>query len=155
MRAVLLLAILALGGCAGSKNPLATASSTERAFVAAAETWDLNHDGSVTCDEWKQYAGTLFRGADANGDGFLARDEFAAMSRVDRLFETVGFAYFDADHDGRISLSELTEKLNPAFALLDANSDCVLSPEERWHASDSKGAPGGSKRGRRHGGSAL
>lgn len=152
MRGVLLLAVLALTGCAANKSPLASASPTEREFVAAAETWDLDHDGNVTCDEWKQYAGNLFRGADSNRDGFLTREEFTAMSRVDRLFETVGFAYFDADGDGRISLSELADKPNPAFALLDKNNDCVLSPDERMHAAASGGTSGNAKKGRRRGG---
>jgi Ca2+-binding EF-hand superfamily protein len=74
------------------------------------------------------------------------------MSRADRLFETVGFAYFDADGDGRISLSELVDKPNPAFTLLDKNGDCVLSPDERMHMSESRGGSGGSKRSKRRGG---
>jgi Ca2+-binding EF-hand superfamily protein len=156
MRRVLLLVVLALTvtltACAGNKSPLASASPTEREFVAAAETWDIDHDGNVTCEEWKQYAANLFRGADANRDGALTREEFTAMSRVDRLFETVGFAYFDADRDGRISLSELADKPNPAFALLDKDNDCVLSPDERMRTSESRGTSSAAKKGRRRGG---
>jgi hypothetical protein len=40
-------------------------------------------------------------------------------------------SYFDADGDGRLSLAEMTDKPNPAFALLDKNGDCVLSADER------------------------
>jgi Ca2+-binding EF-hand superfamily protein len=155
MRGVLLLSILAvpaLTGCAGNKNPLASASPVEREFVMAEATWDLNHDGSVTCEEWKQYATSLFREADANHDGVLAREEFAAMARRDRLFDMVGFAYFDADRDGRITEAELAEKPNPAFRLLDQNGDCVISPEEVMHSTESRGGAGGGKRGRRRGG---
>ena len=65
----------------------------------------------MTCDEWKQYVTSLFREADANHDGVLTREEYAALSRRDRLFETVGFDYWDANHDGRISLSETVDKL--------------------------------------------
>jgi hypothetical protein len=150
---VLLLTILALTGCATNKNPLASASPVERHFAEAAETWDLNRDGNVTCDEWKQYATKLFRDADTDRDGFLTREEFGAMSRVDRLFETVGFAALDADGDGRIALSELIDKPNPAFTLLDRNHDCILSPEERAHSGDrGSGARGGKKGGRHRGG---
>jgi hypothetical protein len=127
-----LLAAALLPGCAnGPQSPLDSATATEREFVAAAVTWDLNKDGDVTCDEWKQYVTGLFREADANHDGVLTREEFAALARRDRLFETVGFAYFDANADGRLSLSEMVDKPNPAFTLLDKNRDCVLTRDER------------------------
>jgi Ca2+-binding EF-hand superfamily protein len=149
----LALAALVLAACAGSKSRLASASPIEREFVVAEATWDLNHDGNVTCDEWRQYAAGLLKEADADRDGALSREEFAAMGRQDRLFETVGFAYFDADGDGRIAGAELTGKPNPAFALLDKNNDCAISPEERLHLGEGEGrAGGGSKRGKRRGG---
>jgi Ca2+-binding EF-hand superfamily protein len=136
----LLLVLLALplqGGCSsGSGSPLDKATAIEREFVIAAATWDLNKDGNVTCDEWKQYVTSLFREADANHDGVLTREEYAALSRSDRLFETVGFDYWDANHDGRISLSEMVDKPNPAFTLLDKNHDCVLTPDERVQSRD-------------------
>ena len=132
--ALLLLAGLALlAGCAsgGDPSPLIAATPVEREFATAAVTWDINKDGDVTCDEWKQYVTGLFREADANRDANLTRAEFAALGRRDRLFETVGFAYFDANADGRLTLAEITEKPNPAFALLDKNGDCVISADER------------------------
>ena len=60
---------IALGACAGGGGPLTKISETERIFIEAATTWDLDRDGVVTCDEWKRYAGVLARDADANGDG--------------------------------------------------------------------------------------
>jgi Ca2+-binding EF-hand superfamily protein len=148
--ALALLGVLA--GCAGNKNPLASASPVEREFVLAEATWDLNHDGNVTCEEWRQYVTSLFQEADANHDGALSREEFAAMGRRDRLFETAGFAYFDADRDGRITAAELIDKPNPAFILLDKDGDCVISPEERMRSGESRGGAGGGKRGKRRGG---
>jgi hypothetical protein len=130
----LLLAVAGLTACAtGNKSPLASATPVEREFALAAVTWDLNKDGDVTCDEWKQYVAGLFRDADANRDGFLTRQEFAALARSDRLFEVAGFDYFDANADGRLSLSEMADKPNPAFQLLDKNGDCVISADERVH----------------------
>ena len=120
-----------VSACAGgSSSPLGSASPIEREFAIAAITWDLNKDGNVTCDEWKQYVTALFRDADANRDGILTREEYAKLVRSDRLFETVGMSYFDANADGRLSLTEMTEKANPAFALLDKNGDCVISKDE-------------------------
>ena len=150
-------AVLALGalvlqmGCAANELALASASHVEKEFAGAAVTWDLNQDGDVTCDEWKQYGTALFREADANRDGFLNREEFAAMARTDRLFETAGFPYFDTDGNGRISQAELIDKPNPAFALLDRNKDCVITPDERMPprgGGDSSGG-GGKVKGRR------
>src|SRR5215467_3280916 len=92
----LLVSLGTMQGCATNKSPLATASSVDREFAAAAVTWDLNRDGNVTCDEWKQYAADLFRAADVNRDGVLTREEFTILTRQDRLFEVAGFSYFDA-----------------------------------------------------------
>jgi hypothetical protein len=125
------LALAGASGCASDSSPLGNASTVDREFAAAAITWDLNRDGEVTCDEWKQYATGLFRSADANRDGFLSPEEFAAMARQDRLFDTGGFKFFDMNGDGRVTLEELTGKPNPAFALLDKNKDCVIGRDER------------------------
>jgi hypothetical protein len=137
----LLMAGAALVGCAtGNKSPLASATPLEREFATAAITWDLNKDGDVTCDEWKQYAAGLFRDADANRDGLLTRQEFAMLARSDRLFEVAGFDYFDANGDGQLSLAEIADKPNPAFQLLDKNGDCVISADERLQQATGQGA---------------
>jgi len=125
-------ALAGLGGCAtGPKSPLPNASKLDLDFVQAVVTWDLNHDGDVTCQEWKAYVADLFREADASHDGVLTREEFAVMARRDRLFETAGFSYFDAKADGRLTLAEIADKPNPAFTLLDTDHDCRITPEER------------------------
>lgn len=135
--ALLCLAALLHAGCSSWSSsgggPLASASPLDREFAVAAVTWDLNKDGDVTCAEWKQYVTELFREADADRDGYLTPEEFGRMSRIDRLFEIAGFAYYDSNNDKRISLAEMTDKPNPAFALLDKNKDCVISADERVH----------------------
>jgi Ca2+-binding EF-hand superfamily protein len=119
------------GGCATQNSPFGSASEIDRAFASSTATWDLNRDGEVTCEEWRQYASGLFADADANKDGALSRQEFAAMARVDRLFEIANFDYFDADGDGKVTLAEIIDKPNPAFRLLDKNGDCVIGRDER------------------------
>ena len=49
------------GGLTGGSNPFGGASEVEITFVSAANTWDLNKDNTVTCDEWKAYATQSFR----------------------------------------------------------------------------------------------
>lgn len=120
---------VALSACAQG-GPLSKISETERIFVEAAMTRDLNKDGAVTCDEWKSYAGGLFRDADVNHDGQLSREEYQRISSIDRLFQVAGFEHFDADRNGQVTLQELTEKPNPAFVLMDKNKDCRLTQDE-------------------------
>ncbi len=124
------LAVVLLAACAGGGGPLSKISATERIFIEAATTWDLDRDGAVSCDEWKRYAGVLARDADANRDGNLTRDEYQKLAGVDRLFQVAGFEHFDADKNGLVSLQELTEKPNPAFVLMDKNQDCRLTTDE-------------------------
>jgi hypothetical protein len=126
---VSLLTALLLSGCAGGSH-LSGASEVDMAFVRAAPTWDLDHDGVVTCDEWKQYAGQLFSEADTGGKGFLTPEEFHTLEKSDRLFELANFAYFDTQRSGRLSRAAFVDRPNPAFRLLDKRRDCRLTSEE-------------------------
>ena len=66
---------LILGGCQSS-SPFASASGLELTFISAAQTWDLNKDNVVTCDEWKAYSTQAFREGDANGDRVVSGADF-------------------------------------------------------------------------------
>src|SRR5579883_2460517 len=83
-----------LAGCATS-GPPGAASTVEGAFIRAAPTWDLNRDGVVTCDEWKNYAASLFKEVDEKRDGKLTPDEFAKLQNKDHLFDIADMKYFD------------------------------------------------------------
>ncbi len=126
---------LAASGCSSIPSPFTTgspfsnASIVDRTFIGAAQTWDLDKNTVVTCDEWKQYATTSFRESDANGDGALTGDEFAHMSKSDRLFDVADLKHFDANGDGKVSLEELSGR-NRAFQLLDKNNDCQIARDE-------------------------
>jgi EF hand len=118
------------GGCSSSSNPFNSTSGIDRTFIGAAQTWDTDKNGSVSCDEWKQYAATSFRESDTNGDNVLSPEEFQTMSKSDRLFSVADAAYYDANGDGKVTVEELTGKQNRAFALLDKNNDCQIDRNE-------------------------
>jgi len=121
--------VLLLAGC--SSSPFGSNTSDfDRTFIGAAQTWDLDKNSSVTCDEWKQYTATLLKENDANGDGALDQQEFRSVVRSDRLFEVANVSYFDLNSDGRVSLEEFSGKPNRAFALLDKNGDCQIDRTE-------------------------
>jgi Ca2+-binding EF-hand superfamily protein len=102
----------------------------QRIFLMAAGTWDSNHDDQVTCAEWQGYLVELMASADKSGDGTLSEEEFATIVQADRLFATADFAFWDADRDGKITRSEMIERPNPAFTILDRDKDCVLTDSE-------------------------
>lgn len=121
---------LVLGGCQSGSSPFSGASSRELTFYAAAQTWDLNKDNVVTCDEWKQYLATSFREVDGNGDGHLNKDEFVKLAKQDKLFEEADYAFFGGKAEGKLTLAEMQAASNPAFARLDRDKDCRLVTEE-------------------------
>jgi hypothetical protein len=132
IRTVTCLAIgtgLVAGGCSSSA-PFSKANDFDRTFISAAQTWDLDKNGSVSCDEWVQYVTQAFRENDVNGDGALDADEYAKLVRSDRLFEVANIAYYDTNGDGKASLEEMTGKQNIAFRLLDKNGDCQIDRTE-------------------------
>jgi hypothetical protein len=118
------------GGCSSVGNPFEKATDFDRTFISAAQTWDTDKNGVVTCDEWSQYVSSSFREADANGDGALDAAEWPNIVKSDRLFETANLAYFDGNGDGRVQLEEMTGKQNLAFKLLDRNQDCQIDRTE-------------------------
>ena len=120
------LLLLALAGCSSSSS----LGEVDRVFLSAAGSWDTNRDGIVTCDEWKAYAGELFGGADANGDGAVDRTEYATIVNTDRMFQTVEFRYYDANGDGKLDRAEFVDRPNRAFVLLDKSNQCQLSASQ-------------------------
>ncbi|MGL4394931.1 MAG: histidine kinase [Hyphomicrobium sp.] len=126
-----------VGGCSGASlpsigsiNPFSSSNSiadSDRVFLMAAGSWDRNRDNTVTCDEWKAYANELFTGADGDQSDALDATEWSRMVAIDRLFETADMSFFDANKDGKVARSELTEKKNPAFRLLDTSNTCSLN----------------------------
>ncbi len=147
-------------GCASGGNPFKNTNDFDRTFIGAAQTWDLDKNGSVSCAEWAEYLMTSFREADANGDAALDAGEWQALVKNDRLFEIANVAYYDANGDGRVTLDEMTGKQNVAFRLLDRNQDCQIDRTETVQvhgidkakpedaATDTTGRSGGGPGGR-------
>ncbi|MEQ8824163.1 MAG: histidine kinase [Filomicrobium sp.] len=130
---ILSFAALPLVGCGGGGNPFAQKSSNELLFVSAAQTWDLDKNNSVTCEEWQRYTTELFNEADRDKDGALTLVEYKNIVKADRLFQTADHGYFDSNKDGKVVIQEMTSKPNPAFRLLDKNNDCQIGPNEMVH----------------------
>ncbi len=99
----------------------------EGSFIRAVQTWDLNHDGKVTCEEWRTYAASLFKEADSDHDGKLTREEFAKLAKIDRLFEVANFDYYDVNKQGYVTQADFVDRPNPAFAALDHDKSCVIN----------------------------
>jgi Ca2+-binding EF-hand superfamily protein len=65
-------------------------------------------------------------GVDADKDGFMTKEEFAAVGLTDRMFLTPPFC--DPDHDEKISKEEMGECKLPSD--VDMNKDGKLTLEE-------------------------
>ena len=93
-------------------------------------TWDANHDGVYTCDEWKSFMDRLFKTADSNHDGSLSPSEFAAVKKADPTLADADFGYFDENQDGKITRNEFVEKPSAFILRFDRNGDCRVTPDE-------------------------
>jgi len=124
-------------------------------LVAAISRGDADHDGVLTCEEWKQYADRLFTLADKNADGVLDEKEFQQIGNMEPVFTGADMAYFDDNNDKRISRSEFVDKPNPVFARYDANRDCRVTEEEiKGSASPTSGKGAAPRRRSGRGGAA-
>ena len=150
--ALLIAALLASAGTtAYAQN--ATARDERRAAMFA--ELDADNDGSVTKDEFAARTNHFAR-ADTNGDGQLTVEEIVAASeeRATRRAERI-MARFDENEDGMLTEDELSSRRDPArmFERLDANNDGSVSAEEFAEArmGDRDGNRGGHWGSRRHG----
>lgn len=119
-------AVVLLAACASGGGR----TETDRMFLTAAASWDSNRDNTVTCDEWKAYAGSIFDGADRNKAGALTPAEFKTLEVNDRMFSVADFKYFDANGNGRLERAEFVDRPNPAFQIADTDKDCRLTTME-------------------------
>jgi Ca2+-binding EF-hand superfamily protein len=109
-------------------------------------TWDANHDGVYTCDEWKSFVDRLFTAADRNRDGHLDRSEFEIVRKADTTLDDADFGYFDENQDGKISRKEFVDKPSAFILRFDKNGDCRVTADEIKAAAAPKGPQGPAER---------
>ena len=137
----------------GAGPSLGLCVTMEVTFILAAPTWDLDHDGKVTCEEWRSYAASLFNKADSDHDGKLTREEFAKLPKIDRLFEVANFDYYDVNKQGYVTQADFVGRPNPAFEALNHDKSCVIDlhqPSAPEEASAPQEASGGEEEGEGH-----
>ena len=125
--------------CAGSSGP--NLSTVDKSFLGGISSYDQNHDGVVTCDEWRAAAAKLFARANKSGSGYLTEDEFHTLTTIDRTFLVAGFKYYDVNGDGKVDKKEFVERPNPAFTYADKDKDCRLTELEQVTARNLSSPP--------------
>lgn len=127
------LAMLAAGNSLGASLALA-----EDPLLNSQPTWDANHDGVYTCEEWKSFMDRLFASADKGRKGYLTRQEFDAVKKADPSLAEADFGYFDENQDGKVSRKEFVDKPSVFILRFDRNADCKVTPDELKAAGTSQ-----------------
>jgi len=98
---------------------------------------DANHDGKISKDEFAARAGMMMGGrpAEPAAAGATPPAPGQAGERGSRMFDR-----FDANQDGVLDATEINAILARRFARMDANHDGVLTEDER-HAMRGGNAP--------------
>ena len=89
---------------------------------------DANHDGKISKDEFAARAGMMMGGrpADAAPAGATPPAPGQGGDRGARMFDRL-----DTNQDGVLDAGEINAMLARRFARMDANHDGVLTPDER------------------------
>jgi len=118
-------------------NPTPTASAAppqlsnvDKSFLRGINSYDLNRDDVVTCDEWRKAMTDMFTKANKSRSGFLTEEEYRNLAQSDRTFLTASLKYYDVNNDGKVDKTEFVDRPNPAFTYADADKDCRLTEPE-------------------------
>ena len=129
-------ALIGLASMAAAQTPSAAPAAT--ADGASFESWaakardrlmalDANHDGKISKDEFAARAGMMGgRPAEAPAAGASPPASGQDGNRGSRMFDR-----FDTNQDGVLDGPEIDALLARRFARMDANHDRVLTPNER------------------------
>lgn len=112
------------------------------------EMWDQNSDGQVTLAEATERRTDIFASFDDNDDGFLSASDYKAFDEAraaDQVNHTQGkgkgkkgqnaqvgmqMDFNDINNDKKVSLEEFTSQTKGWFAMMDKNSDGVISTDD-------------------------
>ena len=106
---------------------------------------DTDHDGVISAAEMEHAAAALAP-LDTNHDGALDQSEVRPARRASgaassEFVQTL--MAFDRDHDGKISKSELPERMQPMLERGDANHDGFLTADEIQKLAEAQQPPEG------------
>ena len=129
---------MALVGAIAAVTPVfAENQGGKRDHAARFEALDADSNGEITLEEFQTQRASRFSDVDANGDGFLGKEELLAAGRKrnEERFDRM-LSRFDANKDGQLSLDELPQPRNSEdrFARLDKDNSGGLSLEELQQA---------------------
>ena len=119
------------------------AGGTPNPGMALASILDTNNDKQIQATELRQAVSTAVQGlyatADTNRDGQMSPTELnAAVVGLARAVAQATFQAADRDSNGQISRDEYNKAIiapaDMVFAILDANNDGQLSPQEAQSA---------------------
>ena len=122
------LVTLVAGSSLGASLALAQAHTDP--MLNSSPSWDANHDGTYTCEEWKSFMDRLFVSADKGRKGYLTRQEFDSVKKADPALAEADFGYFDENRDGKIARKEFVDKPSVFILRFDKNGDCKVTPDE-------------------------
>ncbi len=101
-----------------------------------AYAWDLNDNGAVTREEYRQYRRNIFAQADADGNGVIDEDEWDDIRDANETgIRRAAFIALDFDGNGVLTFDEIMALPETDFIALDTNGDGVISAAELNDAS--------------------
>ncbi|MFP7569939.1 EF-hand domain-containing protein [Marivita sp. S2033] len=150
--AVLVAALMATGAATTVSAQSASTRDDRRAEMF--QQMDADGDGSISAEEFAAN-GDRFSRADTDGDGMLTVEEIVAGSqdRAKRMAEQM-IERMDTDGDGALSQDEIEARGNPdrMFDRMDSNNDDMISKDEfadaRMGDRDGRGHGKGHGKGR-------
>lgn len=127
---VIMLALIPLLASCASDRELARKERIEDAKVRIMTEWDLNLDGTVTCDDMELKKIDKFTKSDLDENSILDASEFRDAPWGSKAFSVEMLYSFDENRDGQVTQQEFSDKPDAFFTALDKNDDCKVSEDE-------------------------